>query len=216
MKKIFTFLLMLILALSSYAQTNVTKFLGIPVDGSREKMEKQIEKKGFKKVEIDGENLFIGEFNGQEVILAIKTNKNKVCRIVVLNYNNIIDESQIINRFNQLYNQFLNNSKYELAGGEMIDKDENISYQMKVKNKVYEAVFYQAGTQEEINEMLLSKYTEEQLENPSKKLEKEISNYINEKVNNKMVWFKAFEDGAGYRIAIFYDNKYNFPNGEDL
>ena len=56
MKKIFTFLLVLMLALSSYAQTNVTKFLGIPVDGSRAKMEKQLEKKGFKKVVVGGEN----------------------------------------------------------------------------------------------------------------------------------------------------------------
>ena len=42
----------------------------------------------------------------------------------------------------------------------MIDREEDISYEMIVKNKTYENGIYQGGTQEEIDEILLSKYTE--------------------------------------------------------
>lgn len=206
---------MLILALNSYSQSNVTKFLGIPVDGSREKMEKQIEKKGFKKVVIGGENFFTGEFNGQEVILAVKTNKNKVCRITVMDYD-YIDENQIKNRFNQLCYQFLNNPKYLLIDDiKMIDREEDIFYEMTVKNKTYEAGFYQIGAQEEID-TILSKYTKEQLNNPSKKLKKEIMKCVLETSKNNVVWFKIVENDRKYGIVIFYENVYNFPTGEDL
>lgn len=215
MKKIFMFLLMLMLVLNSYAQANVTKFLGMPVDGSREKIEKQLKEKGFRKYLYLRDTLE-GEFNGRNVMLRILTNKDKVWRIAVMDSNPTRDESQIINRFNELYNQFLNNPKYALIGGEMIDREEDISYEMIVKNKTYEAGFYQLGTQEEIDEILLSKYTEKQLSNPSKKLKKEMKEYVEEISKNKIVWFAVDQNNGEYNIVIFYDNVYNQSNGEDL
>lgn len=215
MKKIFMLLLMLMLVLNSYAQANVTKFLGMPVDGSREKIEKQLKEKGFRKYLYLRDTLE-GEFNGRNVMLRILTNKDKVWRIAVMDSNPTRDESQIINRFNELYNQFLNNPKYALIGGEMIDREEDISYEMIVKNKTYEAGFYQLGTQEEIDEILLSKYTEKQLSNPSKKLKKEMKEYVEEISKNKIVWFAVDQNNGEYNIVIFYDNVYNQSNGEDL
>lgn len=33
---------------------------------------------------------------------------------------------------------------------------------------------------------------------------------------NKLVWFMIYEQYGKYKIAIFYENKLNMPNGEDL
>lgn len=214
MKKVFMFLLMLILALNSYSQSNVIKFLGIPVDGSRAKMEKQLKEKGFKNFKAD-KSLFEGEFNGRKVLVGIKTNKEKVCRVTVVDYD-YVNVNQIKIRFNTLYNQFLNNPKYVLVDGKMIDEKEDISYQMTVKHKDYLAGFSQMGTIEEVQNILLNKYTEEQLNNPSKELKKEINNDMIEMIKNNVVWFKIVESEGEYAIAIYYDNMYNFPNGEDL
>ena len=47
MKKISSVLLLFLLSISIYAQQNVTKFLGIPVDGSKADMIQKLKEKGF-------------------------------------------------------------------------------------------------------------------------------------------------------------------------
>ena len=47
MKKILSVLMLLLLSISIYAQQNVTKFLGIPVDGSKTAMIQKLKEKGF-------------------------------------------------------------------------------------------------------------------------------------------------------------------------
>ena len=47
MKKILSVLMLLLLSISIYAQQNVTKFLGIPVDGSKAAMIQKLKAKGF-------------------------------------------------------------------------------------------------------------------------------------------------------------------------
>ena len=48
MKRIIMMMLAAILSLSVFAQKDVTKFLGIPVDGSEDTMARKLEAKGFK------------------------------------------------------------------------------------------------------------------------------------------------------------------------
>ena len=98
----------------------------------------------------------------------------------------------------------------------MINEKEDISYEMTVKNKKYETIFSQVGSIEELNNILSKKYTKEQLNNPSKELKKEIDEDMVEIIKNKLVAFWIVKSGDLYGIAICYDNKYNFPNGEDL
>ena len=59
----------------------VTKFLGIPVDGSRSAMEKKLSQKGFNYN--PNSEYFEGEFNGKKVNVGIVTNKEKVWRIFI-------------------------------------------------------------------------------------------------------------------------------------
>ncbi len=82
MKKILTIIIIAIFSLSSYAQKDVTKFLGIPVEGTKDEMIQRLKEKGFKTSAID-KDFLEGEFNGRDVRIQVVTNNNKVYRIVV-------------------------------------------------------------------------------------------------------------------------------------
>ena len=82
MRKLFFTALLLVMILNAYAQQDITKFMGIPVDGSKSEMIKKLEKKGFK---YDYRNDYLtGEFNGYNVEVHIFTNNNKVYRICLV------------------------------------------------------------------------------------------------------------------------------------
>ena len=174
-----------------------------------------------------------GEFNGTDVNIHVVTNNNKVYRIMVADQNPI-GETDIKIRFNKLCNQFENNSKYtSLEEDQTIPYDEDISYEMLVHNKRYEAVFYQIpdpstiDSTKLINEfknLVLEKYTEDELENPTKEIEEDIETMtalyymldLVELYTKKTVWFIISESYGKYIIAMYYDNVYNQANGDDL
>ena len=188
MKKFFLFVVLLTITISGFAQKDVTKFLGIPVDGSKSEMIQKLKEKGFEGfVSADLGEVLMGEFNGRKVLIGIITNNNKVYRIALMDEQSV-DEINIKNRFNTLCYQFYNNSKYTSTNDYTISEDEDISYEMSVHKKRYEAVFYQKP---------------------------ELTSSWDSRVN-KSVWFMIFQDSGEYRIFLYYDNKYNKANGEDL
>lgn len=195
MKKLLSIFVMLLCALSISAQEKVvTKFLGIPVDGTKAEMRKKLIAKGFTPKTVEGTEFFEGEFNGQDVQVFIVTNNNKVCRIMLCD---VIrrDEANIKIRFNNLVYQFENNNRYFAPEKQTISEKEDISYQMTVHNKTYEAVFYQ------MNRLILTKGD----------AQKE-----SEEIMNRPVWFTIAKSYGEYYIAMYYDNEYNKANGEDL
>lgn len=239
MKKLFlTFALLLTCTIGSFAQNaNVTKFLGIPVDGSKTAMIQKLQRKGFK---YNRSNDYLtGEFNGRAVDVFIATNNNKVWRIM-LSDKIASSETDIRIRFNTLCSQFKNNKKYIPAnlGFEdyQIPEDENISYKMTVDHKRYQAGYWQTNGekmdslffQKETEEIISSKYTniaQEKLSDAeTKELSQEIASNVLESIRNKFskrsVWFMITDDGfdlyGQYRILMYYDNEYNHSNGEDL
>lgn len=232
MKKIIiSALVALFAAVSSVqAQKDVTTFLGIPVDGYKPEMIQKLKSKGFTSSPVD-KDILVGEFNGTKVNIHIVTNNNKVCRIMVEDVNNS-NEADIKIRFNNLLQQFKKNEKYlpaSLSSQEyIIPDDEDISYEMLVRKKRYEAAFYQVPIEvdttsiaEKIKSILASKYTEEQLSNPTEELQKEMIitglPYMLEIFSKKSVWFMISNlYGRRYCITMFYDNEYNRANGEDL
>jgi hypothetical protein len=136
--------LVLALMLSSviYAQNDVTKFLGIPVDGTKVEMKKKLIAKGFTPTKIVGSDFLEGQFNGISVRVYIVTNNNKVCRIAVHDASTC-DEAQIRIRFNNLIYQFKNNKRYTCLVAEGIPESEDISYEMTFNSKSYQAAFCQ-------------------------------------------------------------------------
>lgn len=194
MRKFLTLLAMIAISASVFAQKEVTKFLGIPVDGSPTEMIKKLKAKGFttdedfmQAVELglidwDGPEVLTGRFNGERVRVYIVVETNKVWRIALKDKKDR-DETQIKIRFNTLVRQFEGNGKYvPLVDEQTIADDEDISYQMTVNKKQYQAGFVQKGEDGMVD-------------------------------LKRIVWFTI---GEGYEIEMFYDNKYNEADGSDL
>lgn len=226
MKSWFSIAMLLMFSITVHAQQDVTRFLGIPVDGSKSEMIHKLEEKGFRYD--PAENFLTGEFNGVEVHVYVVTTKNKVSRIMVADVNTV-DETNIRIRFNNLCEQFADNPKYtSLADNCMIPEDEDISYEMLVHDKRYEAIFHQLAFDEKgwtakSDPELLSKYTEEQLEHPTAEIETEIAAVrLRRKLEDfyscskRPVWFMISDFYGKYYIIMYYDNEYNRANGEDL
>ena len=196
MRKFLTLLAMIAISASVFAQKEVTKFMGIPVDGSPTEMIKKLKAKGFKTDEDamqavkrgltdwDGPEVLIGRFNGERVRVLLGVETNKVWRIYLEDKDDR-DETQIKIRFNTLVRQFENNDKYVYFYEQTIADDEDISYQMTVNKKQYEATFFQKGEDGTVDE-------------------------------KREVWFRIVEDSDGYYIDMYYDNKYNEADGSDL
>ena len=229
MKRLLFIVLAMIATITSCAQQkDVTSFLGIPVDGTVLSMKQKLVSKGFVPKKFGDEEYLEGEFNGCNVNVYIRTNNNKVYRIMVAD-NNTVDEAQIKIRFNNLVSQFENNKRYFSLDKYTLSDEEDISYEMTVHNKNYEAAFYQVpdmektytlALQEKVRNELLSKYTEAELKNPSEEITKEIANTTikigAELMLMKPVWFKIVRVNGEYYICMFYDNEYNRSHGEDL
>ena len=245
MKKILILAMTVILSSEAFAQREVTKFLGIPVDGTKQSMIQKLKAKGF--TYDQQTDCLYGEFNGEEVSIAVQTNGNKVWRIVITDE---IDrsENQIRIRFNNLVNQFENNNKYmPYKDSQTLSDNENIGHEIAVRDKQYAAIFYQYSKdapefsdtltlQKEYGERYakelkqieeyLSQFTEEQLENPTEEMvenSKKILNQsvqsvmkMNDLISKKVVWFTIGGKYGKYYISMFYENGYNEADGSDL
>lgn len=225
------------------AQQDVTTFLGIPVDGTKPEMIAKLKEKGF--VYSRHSDVLRGEFNGEDVEIHIVTDNNKVWRIAVFDklYRS---EQQIKIRYNQLCEQFSNNKRYtsflNKDSSYVIPYDEDISYEMSVNEKLYQASFYQnpdsvtffnnpimqrecptvykAVSEIGISNLRKDGVLDEYIEGLPKD---EVYNFASEFffrmysfLGKKSVWFKISGSYDRYYIVMYYDNKYNEANGEDL
>lgn len=139
MKKIIGLFFAVLFSAGLYAQEDVIKFLGIPVDGTKQEMIQKLKSKGFTYNQQEG--VLEGEFNGEEVNIAVQTKNSKVWRLAIAD-KKYRSERQIKKRFNTLVAQFENNSKYiPLLGSQTINENENISYEISFHDKKYLAAF---------------------------------------------------------------------------
>lgn len=204
-----------------FGQKDVTQFLGIPVDGSKSEMIQKLLDKGFT-IDPSVKDVLNGEFNGTKVNIVIATNNNKVRRIAVVDANET-SEGNIKNRFNALLKQFQSNKKYIPTEDSTLVKytipeDEDISYELSVKKKAYQAVFYQKTTaydsltsEQSVQKEQLGKLQTSDIVELAKKQIKELY-----KCFSKKVWVNVSKRSGGFSITIFYDNVHNEANGEDL
>ena len=221
MKKIVSMIVLFMASVILFAQQDVTQFLGIPVDGTKSAMIQKLKAKGFQYNSTFDQ--LEGEFNGSQVYLSIVTDNNKVWRIVVRDVVPM-SESQIKIRYNKLCNQFLNNKKYMPASLEYkLSDDEDISYEISVHDKQYQAPFYQIPTDSTSIvtyglEKIKQTYTEEEIVNLTEEEQQSfVFNVYFELLSKKLVWFTISKElSRGYIIVMYYDNEYNHANGEDL
>ena len=114
-----------------------------------------------------------------------------------------------------------------------LSESEDISYEMLVHKKRYEASYFQApdpssidtlAIQNRVKEALLREYTQEEIDNPTDKQREKMQNIFSreaadivfEMMEKKLVWFMISENYGQYYITMFYDNEYNHSDGEDL
>lgn len=222
-KNLASIIFLIFMQLSLFAQKDVTQFMGIPVDGYKSEMIQKLKEKGFTVSKIQ-DDILEGEFNGMTVRVYVVTNNNKVWRIMVSQVNNE-DEAAIRIRYNNLLTQFQNNKKYiPLSDSQFknykIAEDEDISYEIAVHKKRYDAVFYQKPLTSDSTVQpkdstsvrdTLNQKDYEKLSSGSQRFDKELGISI-----NKPVWFTIFEYAGKYYISIYYDNELNKANGDDL
>lgn len=229
MKQILTLGLAMMLSVAAFAQKDATKFLGIPVDGTKTSMIQKLKSKGF--TYNTTRDYLEGEFNGRSVHVVIATNNNKVWRIMVEDAVPT-NETNIKIRFNTLCRQFEKNGKYmpqDFVGEFEISEDVDLSYEMVVNKKRFQAAYYQVdekdmdstSAREYAMEKVMSKYTQDELaamseEDGQKLLINTALEYINDRISHKSVWFMISREYGDYSILIYYDNELNRSNGEDL
>jgi len=218
MKRIFMFVMLLVFSTGIYAQEkDVTRFLGIPVDGSKTEMIRKLKEKGFKYNQ--SSDLLEGRFNGMDVLVSVQENNGKVWRIAVID-KNVQDEIQIKIRYNDLCRQFAKNKKYipiELSSSDyIIPEDENISYEITVNKKPYQAGYYQLP--QNMESMLSVENREKLSKAPSEENRKYFAllSIPTEKYANKIVWFTLNEHYGKFSITIYYENIDNKADGEEL
>lgn len=231
MKKCIVFIVSVIFCITLAAQNDVTKFLGFPIDGNKYDMVKNLKSKGFKVKSSGSVEYLSGKFNGTNVNVYIVTDKGNVSRIMVSDEYPTSSETEIKARFNRLCRQFEGNGKYYYVEDQTIPDDEDISYQMTVKDKRYEAVFYQIPEGKDFEELrgeifdeCISKYDLEDLKNASGEIDEvkkeliatECVQSLREYLAKRPVWFMISREYGKYYISMFYDNEYNRAQGEDL
>ncbi len=204
MKKLSLMIVALLLSAIVFAQPkSVTKFLGIPVDGSKAEMIQKLKDKGYTyNSKLD---CLEGEFNGRDVLICVVTNNNKVYRIFVKDANSS-SEGDIKIRFNNLCQQFNENKRYISVDADCISDEEDISYEMTVHNKRYQASYRQYDKQELIEKLAACDEASADAVRAS----------FVENAMNCSVWFMISKEYGRYCILMFYDNVYNQANGDDL
>ena len=229
MKKLLTLIAIAVISLSVNAQKDVTTFLGIPVDGTKAEMIQKLKAKGFTSTSYGKDIILEGEFNGTKVDVHIGTNGDKVYRIMVADANTT-NETNIKIRFNNLCRQFEKNGKYIVFNNQEIPEDEDISTQISVYDKRYQASYYQKPDMEKIDTLymqqeyfsrLSEKFTLEQIQNPTEEIKTEMldiaENLEFDILTKKSVWFMISKlNYDEYYIVMYYDNEYNHADGEDL
>ena len=139
MKRFILLLFLGFVSLTAFSQNEgALKFLGIPIDGTESQFAAKLKGKGFSYNSVY--ESYKGQFNGKPVDVYIHTNHNLVDRVyVAFPYTT---EEGIKVEFNRLLGQFQENDKYmDLAMNSEIPADDDISYEISVKNKRYQASF---------------------------------------------------------------------------
>lgn len=186
MKKNLLIALFTLLSAVCFAQDGgPLKFLGIPIDGTEAQFAAKLKNKGFTYNNVY--ESYKGQFNGKMVDIYIHTNHNLVDRVyVAFPYTT---EESIRTEFNRLLGQFKNNGKYlDLSMNTEIPEDEDISYEINVNNKRYQASFSYFDQNRDpvvLMDALIDKFSEFFTEEQRNKLKEYVKKAANTPDNQK-------------------------------
>lgn len=221
MKKILMMLFLMLTSIVSIAQ-NPFMFMGVPIDGNKAQFVKELSKVYSYYSETDS---FEGRFNGRSSWISVRENHGKVDRIMVMDAIGS-SETDIRISYNNLLQKFNSNPKFfAVNDNQPIPEGEDISYEMMINNKKYEASYhfdsYYGYTDEAILTEFKNEIGEEKYETLDNEQLERILNNLRIKgrlqdILDNSVWFTVYEHYGKYYIVLYYDNLKNAPNGEDL
>lgn len=217
MKRFFIFIaLALVLVNISYAQNDVTTFMGIPIDGTKNEMIKQLKSKGFRLVN-KKLGVLEGEFNGNKSQVYIMTNRNKVNRITVCDKYSSTNGKLVISRFNRIVNQFYKNDNYIIPIGYSIedflipDNEHQLWYNIKNDKKTYYAYFIQCPNYgiTFYNNLNTDKFTF-QYNATFEKTDENLLEYNKDWLERNKIDYNEFYDN--FDMSIFNNTNYQFKD----
>lgn len=199
---------------------NVFTFRGVPIGGSKEYVEEQLNALGYRR-DFPAAEYLEGEFNGEDVKVYVHTHQGTVDRIKVEFPYERDDVARV--KYNNLISRFGRNEKFTSLvnipriSAEIDDK--------KASKNLYDATYFQLtdGTnisswRTEVNSKVVrttgttvDKISHEELE--------ECLNGMSPTLLSKVagvVWVSFESYGPLYRVVLYYDNLDNRPRGEDL
>lgn len=220
-KTLFIIILLVLYSISTWAQDHVTRFLDIPVDGTKEEMIEKLKAKGFTEAHDEYQQL-LGKFDDNYVVITIYTHNDKVYRVTVF-FRIPVSEIDAKADFNYLIKAFMNNDDY-LPYTSTEPKFE-VSMDENYTKDLYCAVFLQlppnisfSAIRAETNALLKSKFSEIQLTNPTIQEWEDMTNLVMQKITAKhmdriinIFSTKSNKIPGYYHTAIIYDNIRNAP-----
>ena len=206
---------------STDTDESALKFVGVPIDGTKEQMIEALEEKGFQK-EPFNDSMATGMFNGELVTLFLSTNHGIVDRVkVVYPRCNAANDTRV--KYNMLLSRFNRNAKYVCVNTRPeVPADENIYLKLQANTKEYDAVYFflhpevnAKGWVEEFKREYQKLYKKplqglsyEEMEEALFCLPMKVSAAV-----SGVVWFTMT---SVHDININYINFKNRPHGEDL
>lgn len=201
-------------------EESTLKFMGIPIDGPKDKMIEALKAKGFEQ-RLRWDDYVTGIFNGERVRVNISTNHGIVDMLTV-EYPHYSEDNDTRIKYNTLLSRFNRNAKYVCVSPRVeIPSDEDIDWMVNKNTKYYDAVYF--FLHPEINakpwleefKQEYQKFYKKPLEGVSYEEMEEALFCLPMKVSSAVsgvVWFTI----DGYNININYVNLSNRPKGEDL
>ncbi len=199
---------------------SVLKFVGVPIDGTKEQMYRALRAKGFERESY--EDFMTGMFNGESVKVIMSTNRGIVDRIrVIYPYCSEANDTRV--KYNMLLSRFNRNAKYVCVNPHAeIPTDEGIYWVLNENTKAYDAVYFYLHPK--INAKV---WTEEFKREYQKRYKKPSIGLSYEEMEEALfclpmkvsaavsgvVWFTIVDI---HTININYINFKNRPRGEDL
>ena len=196
------------------------KFVGIPIDGTKEQMIQALASNGFKH---DSYHDYLeGMFNGESVKLQISTNHGIVDRIkVIYPYCSETNDTRV--KYNTLLSRFNRNAKYVCVYPRAeVPANEGIYWKLSDNTKYYDAVYFYLHPEVNAKQWVEDFKAEYQkrynkpLEGLSYEETEEAIFCLPMKVSaavSGVVWFTMVDTNY---ININYINFKNRPRGEDL
>ena len=165
-------------------------------------------------------NCLEGQFNGKDAMVLVVDNHGLAYRVCVVYPE--ISEYRIRTEYNNLLYLLNQNNKYiPIDKNEEIADKENISYEIQIHNKQYEAYFYYISPDIFTSEQIKIIHDNLNiLKNPTEEIDidKETIEVLKKFISsaNGKVWLRIQPFGINYLLGIIYDNLENAPYGEDL